>query len=391
MKKSPLLLKALGPLLAFTFLATAKAHCLEPLKVGVILPLSGAQAPFGKMEELGLLLAQEEINARRELAGEPPIEFLIRDDRSYPEGARSAFEKLLDVEGLLMVLGGYASNSAWAIAPIAEKSQLPLLLTYSRADKITEQGWKFVFRLCPPASAKLQALESFFQDAIRPSRAALLYEKSLFGLRSSRAAEEILKRKGHQVVFHRGFEPEAESFEDLLDEVEAESPEILYLASSTGKVSKLLEEAWQAGLRPRILMGQGRVFGLPELYNKAGSAAEGLLTTALWVPTLPYQGSEAFSEKFLSRYNKHPDHLAALAYAGAYVADDALRRASLPEPKAVRQALAETDLSTILGPVRFVSFGKKTNQNRSPVYVVRWTEGRWEIVWPARLATALIR
>ena len=46
-------------------------------------------------------------------------------------------------------------------------------------------------------------------------------------------------------------------------------------------------------------------------------------------------------------------------------------------------ALAATSMMTVLGPVRFVSYGNKVNQNRLETYVVQWIDGKQEIIWPA--------
>jgi len=54
----------------------------------------------------------------------------------------------------------------------------------------------------------------------------------------------------------------------------------------------------------------------------------------------------------------------------------------------VRDALAETDMMTVFGPVKFVSYGKKTQQNSLPAYLFQWIDGKLETVWPKKVATA---
>ena len=71
-----------------------------------------------------------------------------------------------------------------------------------------------------------------------------------------------------------------------------------------------------------------------------------------------------------------------------YVIADALKRAKSMTPGAVRDALAKTDMMTAFGPVKFVSYGKKTNQNSLPTFLVQWLNGKLETVWPKDVATA---
>jgi branched-chain amino acid transport system substrate-binding protein len=65
----------------------------------------------------------------------------------------------------------------------------------------------------------------------------------------------------------------------------------------------------------------------------------------------------------------------------------ALKRSAALRPRAVRDALAATDLMTVFGPVKFVSYGKKNLQNKLPTFLVQWIDGNLEIIWPHRLAT----
>ena len=75
------------------------------------------------------------------------------------------------------------------------------------------------------------------------------------------------------------------------------------------------------------------------------------------------------------------------AYASIYVVADALKRAKEPTPAAVREALVATDTMTAFGPVKFVAYGKKKQQNSLPTYLVQWQKGTLETVWPKNVAT----
>ena len=67
---------------------------------------------------------------------------------------------------------------------------------------------------------------------------------------------------------------------------------------------------------------------------------------------------------------------------------DVLKRTRSFSPEDLRQALAATDMMTVFGRVRFLSYGKKTNQNRLPTYLVQWINGKLECVWPEEFALA---
>ena len=91
---------------------------------------------------------------------------------------------------------------------------------------------------------------------------------------------------------------------------------------------------------------------------------------------------------YKTKFNKDTEYHGAEAYAAAYVIVDVLKRAKSLGPDDIKQALKETDMMTVFGPVKFVAFDKKTNQNKVSTYVVQWQNGQLMLVWPQNLANA---
>ena len=108
----------------------------------------------------------------------------------------------------------------------------------------------------------------------------------------------------------------------------------------------------------------------------------------LWHQSLPLPGAMDYFNKFKARYNKNPDYHGAEAYAAAQVIVDALKRSKSLKPDDIKQALKETDMMTVLGPVKFASYKRKSNQNKLTTYVVQWQDGELKLIWPSKLANA---
>ena len=89
------------------------------------------------------------------------------------------------------------------------------------------------------------------------------------------------------------------------------------------------------------------------------------------------------------KHEMPPDYHGAQAYASIQVIAHALLKAKSLTPKDVRDALAATNLETVLGPVRFVSYGRKTQQNRLPTYLVQWLDDGLRTVWPKKVASEI--
>src|SRR6267154_4886325 len=111
------------------------------LKVGVLLPRSGAQAGIGQDCYRGVELA----NPIFKSIGLPELEIMNADTETNVEVARSRAEKLI-ADGAQLLMGAFDSGQSTAIAQVAEQKGIPFVINIAAAPPITEQGYKFVFR-----------------------------------------------------------------------------------------------------------------------------------------------------------------------------------------------------------------------------------------------------
>jgi branched-chain amino acid transport system substrate-binding protein len=151
--------------------------------------------------------------------------------------------------------------------------------------------------------------------------------------------------------------------------------------------SLLMRQSKELRINPKMFVGGGAGFTLPEFAKSAGDAADGVFSATLWVETLPFPGAKEYFDKFKKKYGSETEYHGAEAYAAMYVVADALKRAKSITPKDVRDALVTTDMKTAFGPVKFISYDKKTQQNKLDTYLVQWQKGTLEAVWPTKVAT----
>ena len=103
---------------------------------------------------------------------------------------------------------------------------------------------------------------------------------------------------------------------------------------------------------------------------------------------MQYPGTKEYYDQYTKRYASSPDYHGAEAYSALMVAADALKRADSYSPASIRAALDQTDMMTPFGPVKFTSYEKFERQNSLPTQVLQIINGRFECVWPQKLATA---
>jgi len=371
--------------LALSLVVPATPFCQDSIKVGIILPGTGEKAKFGEIEKKSFEMALEEINAAGGINGKK-LEFLYEDDTGRPDVARSAAEKLITKDKVVMLGGGYGSSETFAIAGVAQQNRIPFLVNTGSDNKITEMKWDYVFRLNQPVSDYPKALESFMADVVKPQSVAILYENTNFGSSGSKEFQQSCDKVKLKVVMNEGYQSGGVDFKPLLVKVKQANPDVIYMISYLMDASLLMKQSMELKLTPKIFVGGGAGFTLPEFGENAGKAGNLVYSATLWYQTLPYPGAREYYDKFVQRYKMDTEYHGAEGYSSAYVIADALKRAKSLTPDDVRESLSKTDMMTIFGPVKFVEYEKMKNQNQLPTYLVQWIDGKLELVWPKEVA-----
>jgi branched-chain amino acid transport system substrate-binding protein len=190
------------------------------------------------------------------------------------------------------------------------------------------------------------------------------------------------------VVLNQGYEHGGIDYKPILIRIKQLNPDIVYMVSYVMDAALLMRQSRELKLTPKLFIGGGAGFTLPEFKENAGVASEKVVSATLWHEVLPLPGAMDYFKEFKARFNKDTEYHGAEAYAAAYVIGDVLKRAKSFSPEDIKQALAETNMMTVFGPVKFVSYGKKTNQNKLTTYVVQWQGGELKLIWPKDLANA---
>ncbi len=366
----------------------AGASAADAIKIGLLLPLTGSSAKSGIIQKKSVLMAVNEINASGGINGKK-IQPLIEDTRGKADASRAAIEKLITRDEVLLIGGGFSSSVTWAAISIAQQKKIAFLVNSASADKITEQDWDFIFRLNQPISEHLESFVSFIQKVATDIKSVAIVHAN--SLKSSSDARRFFKKTGTlglKMVIKESFETGANDFRPLLIRVKTKNPDLLYMVTDDVSDAALLaRQSKELNLSPKLFVGGAIGFALPEFEKNAGIASNYVACTTQWTTSVPYPRAKEYNTKYIAKYNTPPTYHGAQAYAAIYVMADALKRTKVLTPGNVRDALAKTNMMTIFGPVKFISYNKKSRQNRLPTYLVQWIDGKAEIIWPQHLAT----
>jgi branched-chain amino acid transport system substrate-binding protein len=174
----------------------------------------------------------------------------------------------------------------------------------------------------------------------------------------------------------------------MLANLRSTNPDMIFAVSYVMDASMIVKQMKELDFNTKLYVGGGAGYTMPEFAQNAGPASEYIASTTLWVPNVAWPGASDYFNKYKQKYGKEPDYHGAQAYATMYVIADALGRAKDLTNTGIQQALKQTDIKTIMGPIKFEDWEGYTNQNKPNTYVVQWQKGKLEVVWPENVKSA---
>ncbi|MDM0086715.1 MULTISPECIES: ABC transporter substrate-binding protein [unclassified Variovorax] len=221
-----------------------RAQGKEPIRIGILIPLTGATSQFGSTMSRAAQIAAEEINAAGGIHGRR-VEVVIEDDQSNPEAAVRAARKLIDVDRVVAIGGSYASSVTSAIAPLCWESRT-VLATSSGADSITKlphQG--YIFRTSPTVTlqgtrvgdfgVELGCKKMFFMGPQTPFAQSYIDILSGIFTRAGGTGAGLI------------YEDKKSSYRSEVDQALRTRPDVIVLGGYVPDTSVVLKDLYRAG------------------------------------------------------------------------------------------------------------------------------------------------
>lgn len=289
------------------------------IKVGVILPLTGRAASYGAWSKEGMDLAAQEVNSRRSRYS---LRLIVEDDGGSPERATSAFLKLVKQDRVDVVVGVPMSQTALAVAPIAEQNGVVLVSTGASSEKLRDAG-RFVFRIREPATMHGKAAAEF--ALARDSLAGVIYLNAENGLSYAEAFRRFYERGGGRILQWDAYNEGETDFRSILSKTRRLALRTVYTPGLAPDIAQVLKQARELGLNATFISSVGAEN--PKLIEVAGAAANGLVYTYPQFDSSMRKDSRigSFIERYKSMYHRTPEFLAANAYDAVLLVDSLIR------------------------------------------------------------------
>ena len=344
------------------------------VKVGNIEPLSGPSASVGQQGKCARDLAVEEINAAGGIKslGGAKIEMIYADSESKPEKGVAEAERLINTEKVHVLTGCWNSSVTYPTTAVAERYGIPFIVPVSVADKITEQGFKTVFRIAAKDSWWTRDQFAFLKDMAKETNSkietvALVYENGDWGKGFAEGWKKLAEKDGYKVVLDEPYPSTATDLSPVVQKIKRANPDVLLLTSNAADAILLTNTLAEYKVKPKAIIGSGGGHADPSFMQAAGKNAQYVFDIVEWEMDVGKPGVPAFNEKFRAKCGYNPAGESVDAYVAMYVLADALERAGSLDPKAIRDALAATKLSS--GPAMVASYDAiefdETGQNKN--------------------------
>jgi branched-chain amino acid transport system substrate-binding protein len=392
---------ALVVLVAALFATFVAAQQPKEVKVGIIVPLSGAWARNGELHLKGAQLAVDDINAAGgvKALGGAKLKLIVADSGDSTEKAKNAAQRMVSQDpDLAGGTGAFVSSFTLAVTEITERAEIPWL-TLSYSDQITNRSYKYVFQTSPTASKQAEdALPTLMQIAksagSQPKSIGIIMDNTASPVSFTKPMREGgFDKLGLKLVVDETFTPPLSDATSLVQKVRNARPDVLLVLTTNIPDTKLiLEKLNEMGLgkgRLPVLTNGGHM-GAPELAKVVNKdLLEGVMVA---IANWGGKGQEKLINEFKSKSNEPwmtQDTIST--YGDMWILKDAMEKAKSADPKKVAEAmrtLDETDSAARYFPggrLKFDATGKRVG---AELVILQWQNGEPKPVYPPALATS---
>jgi branched-chain amino acid transport system substrate-binding protein len=318
------------------------------------------------------------------------VDIRYADDTSSPPTSAALLEKMITDDHIDFILGPYGSAPTFSAAAVAERHGVPMVVSGGAAEATFNQGYKNIVDVMSPARKYLVGMIEFaIKRKPRPQTVAISAASDSFSLEVQAGAVQSANDHGIHVVYADHYAGDSASVVAAVAAIKATNPDLVLNAGH-------LEDAllMQRTLKDQHV--QAKLYGytigpdVPEFRTALGVDAEDVLGSAQWSAAVTYEGEAGFyrsardyAAAFAAKYGRVPDYHNAEATAAALAFQYALQRAGTIDPAAVRTALANLDVVTFYGLLKFDSRGVNAYK---PMVVNQVQQGKMVTIYPYRLA-----
>ncbi len=311
------------------------------IKIGCVLSTTGLLGPMGEDMMKGARLAVKEINAAGGVLGKQ-VQLIEEDDTTEAAKCLDRVKKLVDIDGVKVLVGGMTSGAAMASGPYLAERKVLMVTPSATSPAISEQGWKrWVFRTTPHDAFQGEILAKFVMEK-GFTKLATIVQDNPYGVGLEKALVEALKKAGwagkHVISIH--FDPAKKDYRTELERIRGSNPDVVLAVTYAEDGIIVFKQAFEMGLDKIAWLGCDGNYGDGMFVEP--KCAE-FMAKAIIAGTRAAGPSGATYDKFAAAYKaasgKDPSVYCDTTYDAIVMIVKAIEKAGVYDGEAVRDAL----------------------------------------------------
>src|ERR1700758_1661927 len=300
----------------------------DKIKIGHLTPLTGFLGALGAYAQLGLRMAQEEINQSGGVMGRPLD--IMSEDSVNPATAATKAQRMLDQDGVAFLMGEINSASALTIMQVAERNKRLFMQIGARSDALRGKNCnKFTFHVDIPNTVMVNAVGKALvrENMVKDKKFYTLTADYIFGHDLLNAAKRFFAANQGNLIGDELIATDVTDFSPYLLKIRQAKPDIGCSNRAGNQVTTLIKQYAEFGL-PYPIVG----FNLNTA--DAWAAGDGNLSgtwPTVWYHTLDVPPSKAFVENFIKKNGKPPENHAWIEYVSLKIMAQAINETKSTE------------------------------------------------------------
>lgn len=334
-------------------LASAAQAQAEPIRLGFLTVKTGPLAAGGIQMEEGLTLFLKEHGNM--MAGRK-VQLFTADTGGTPANTRTKTQELVEQDGVSAIIGPLAAFELLAIDDYIREKQIPLITVAAAEDVTQRKPNPWLVRVTSSSAQCCQPLGDYAAKDLKYKRMATIGDDFAYGQEQNAGFQRAFEDAGGKIVQKLWPPLNAPDYGTFVAQLKPDLDGIfMSFAGSNGlRFFKAYKE--YGGTTPLL----GGMTAVDEaILQQMGNDAVGMISCCYYAATIDNPQNKAFVAAMQRDYKVDPGYYAASTYTAAEVLDHALQAVGgkVDDRKALMQALRDTKVDTVRGPVRFDQFG----------------------------------
>ena len=346
----------------------AAAQSANPIRIGLGMALTGPLAPNGKSALLAMQIWEETVNAKGGLLGRP-VKLVTYDDQSNPSNVPALYTKLLDVDKVDLIIGGYATNMIAPALPIAIARNKVFIGLIGLAIN-AEFGYPRYFAMHPAGpNPKAATTRGFFEIAMaqapKPQTVAIIATDAEFSRNASDGARDNAKAAGLKIVHDRSFPPNTTDYGPLVRAMQASNADLACVCSYPLETVGIIRAVNEIGYKPKMIGGGMVGTQATAIKTQLGPLLNGIVNFDFWVPapTMQFPGVMDLIKTYQERSAKEGVdllgyYMAPWAFADLQVLQQAIEGTKSIDDGKLAAFLHANTFKTVVGDIKFDDKGE---------------------------------